>query len=412
MGALIPVAVSMLAATTAAVVAVGAAVVAVVTTIVSAIGVIALTVGSFVAGAVTGVLTGLGVMTSLTAATTLQSLGMLNLVSVSTFASIAGAVGAVATSFKTFLDVIHFKTLLRVHQIAQLLSKDYRQMVNKVYSEVSKYSEALNLGAHFIPLVLENTRAIVLDVSAMTGRSYDLGQVAWLRELNEWAKKAEDTGERYKNHPELVLQDINDWIVKPNIDTKGQIVGNIFSTLENVIEITDELAKDALNLSEDVEKFIHDLPEDIRKEINPKILEITSKVTDFIVKDYGPTVGTIKDIQQILNKDIDEQKGKLGDIVDRLLRPGDYLQEVYDLPEHEWTAQQAKVAEVVYRHEEPVDDMVAQVMPPQIMELARIVSTLKLTLEKVAWHTPEIETPVRKAISEIDKSMTWFSGDY
>jgi len=77
-------------------------------------------------------------------------------------------VNAIKASYNMFLEAIHYDTLLKIHEIAYIVSGDYRVQVNKIYGRIAEVSEALGLGAQFINLALRNARAITLDAVSYT----------------------------------------------------------------------------------------------------------------------------------------------------------------------------------------------------------------------------------------------------
>ncbi|GAI32621.1 unnamed protein product, partial [marine sediment metagenome] len=98
-------------------------------------------------------------------------------------------VASIGICMGSFLDAIHFTTLLQVHQIAYILSGDYREMMSHVYNEIAEVSGALGLGSGYLILLHRNARNVILDVSGMMGRSYDVAEITWLQQYSDYLKK-------------------------------------------------------------------------------------------------------------------------------------------------------------------------------------------------------------------------------
>lgn len=330
----------------------------------------------------------------------------------SLFGKLKGFVVGMGAKFDKFLDFIHFDTLSRVNNVAQLVSKDYRQMMGKVYGSIAEYSEALGLGANYLPLLLENARAVVLDVSSSLGRSYDMCEIVWLQELSNWSKRVNKVGVKYKNRPELLIQDINDWIIKPHVDDKAAATSTVFRTVDGLLDTTEDVVNKVVKTRNDIGKLVHDLPGFIRKDIEPKIRAVTKQFDDFISYKYRPAIEAVNELLAVVDRRVDATRGHLVDLVDRLKRPGDILADIDNLSYDESRIQKLKVATVVSEGRDLVSSEVVKNYKPLVMEMKSISRLLSVELPEVSWAVGESVTPIRTPQRAMSGANTWFVGDY
>jgi len=146
------------------------AIIAIVVTIITFNPGLGMAIYSTVAGTIAGLIEGIGLISTGTAITALDTIGALTVSSVATASAISSFISAIAVSFGAFLEAIHFKTLLAIHEIAYLLSDEYRLMLASITQDIMEYSESLGMGSTFVLLGIQNVRTLVLDVSSMLGR--------------------------------------------------------------------------------------------------------------------------------------------------------------------------------------------------------------------------------------------------
>jgi len=175
--------------------------------------------------------------------------------------------------FEALLEAIHFKTILLCIQIAQIISPAFRAMMKKVYDAISRLSAALGFGPDFLVMALRNSRTLVMSVGAVIGRTYDLGQVKWLSELNTWLQKASTMSERYKNHPELVFEDLENDIEKNFANDGAGVMAGVFGTVAGVANAVLSAAQDLVKVNTDLYKLLNDLPKAVRENLPDGLLK-------------------------------------------------------------------------------------------------------------------------------------------
>lgn len=340
-------------------------------------------------------------------------------IDVAAYTLVAGAVSAIGAGVKAFTSAIHLKTLLKINDIAYILSNDYRQMMNSVYSRISEMSEAIYGNGYVVMLALENARSIVLDVQSTLGKRFDIAESSWLKEMNRflrrWQNKIQRISEpvnQYRNNPALLLNDLSNWIIDPQITTKANSQLALFQSIENTVEVLETTVNDVNVLREDVTQFVSDLPGEIREDIMPYVEEVNTKIDQFIDESYEPVINQINDVINTVRGQQDRHRQNISNIVDRLTRPGDILSGVDNLSIEQRYEQEDKISEVVQRPAiRQTEDLEGQ-STPAIERIAALREALAQSRE-----APEILRiePRRASIGrkqQVETGKTWFVGDY
>ena len=396
----------------AAVAAVAVAVAAAVSAALAAIGAALVYVGSVVVGAIAGVLTGVGLISAYTAGSIMSTLGVLNVTAFSAFVSVGTFVSSVAVAFSAFTTAIHLDALLKIHKIAYILSAEYRSMMNNVYNHISKLSEELGMGPYLMAVIIENTRSVVASASAIMGRNFDLFEVTWLKQFHGAMEKMNVKINSYKNNPSALIHDLDDWITKPTLDNASTVQLIIFQTMEKVTQGLEEIVDRTMKVRDDLEQFVHDLPKEIRDEIEPKFKAVTKYMDDFITERYDPGINLLNESLSVIKIRQKTAKENISGIVNRLLKPADYLHEIDDMTEDERLDQERKIGEISTRQSRRDGAKITAQSDTGWQMLLKIREALGLPVEKVAWHIPEIVSPGRPAMAFVKAGKTWFVGDY
>lgn len=315
-------------------------------------------------------------------------------------------------SVKGFLDAIHFQTMMKVHNIAYTLSADYRNFVNRIYKQISLYSEAIGLGPHTVTLLLRDARDIVLDTSNMLGRSYDLSEISWLGTFNDTMQKIADRTDVYRDNPERIFTDIDLWVTRPHADLRAGTMSNVLTFVGRSVEEIDKIVTGVDRVRDDIGSLIHHLPDDIRKYVEPMLEPIFEKYDEFIEVDYRPAMTKIDEIIEVLSEEKDQIRGDMGDLLDRLKKPGDYISEIDAFPDDERIPQEVIVGDIAGRVAREEIEAFDEVDADLIIELHKRRSILEKEYPPPEWFVGEVVTPHRPADVDVEPRKTWFVGDY
>ena len=326
------------------------AVAAVVTTISTAVASAVVAAATAVASVVSSIVSAIGVAISdfyIGLTTYLEGIFVLADYAGTSFMTQLGAyVGAIYSTFTGFLAAIHFKTILAIHEIVYLVSEDYREMWQGVYREIANVSNALGFTSEFLYLTLRDARTLVLDVSSTMGRKYDLAEITWLQEMNKFFKDFSTVAKTYQNNPSQLFWDIDQKIIRPSIDTKGDVSQMVLSTVDSAIRVAKEAVDDISRIRYDIGSLISHLPSQIRDEIKPAIDKVLKQWDDWIKEDYKPIMTGLTKVTDHLQYNQRAITVTLSDVVSRLLRPGDFLREIYRGTPDEARDQQKKIADI------------------------------------------------------------------
>lgn len=328
MGVIVGVGAAIISAVSAAAAAVASVIVAIAAALYAAVIWIAGAVIGLFAGLTAGVLNVMGVLSAQTLATICVSLGSVSSIAGTVYFTAASWVATLAGWFKTFLDVIHFKTLKTIHDIAYIVSADYREYVNKIYGKIAEFSQAISGDAFYAVQLLQNARAVVLSTSSMLGRPYDLGEVTWIHEFENILTKVQQQAEVYKENPYELINDLNDVVMKPSYDLQGEVWSGIFETIDVTIKILDRNADNIARVTKDFQKLVADLPESLRNQVSASVMDAIHHVDQFMVQEYQPTITKIQGALNVVQRDKVHTDSNLKGLVDRLKNPADYLREI------------------------------------------------------------------------------------
>ena len=319
---------------------------------------------------------------------------------------------ALYISVGSFLGAIHFSTLLAIHQVAYLVSDDYRILITSIYNDIAAVSGQLGLGTAFLLLAHRNARNIVLDASTMMGHSYDLAEITWLNQYVDYLKKFNIHAINYQNNPGAILHDIDEWVIKPATDFKAGIVSNLLTSIDAAAQIITETVNDITTLRNDFGQFLSDLPAQIRDKITPYVDDIFNKYDTWIRDDYKPTLAQFDNILDILGRQQIEQQSTMSDLVARLLHPADYLREIDKLPPDEREEQERALYELTTRPLAREIEETTTIAENVSFDLLKMIEALGAPYKPPAWLIPEVTVPGRPPGAPIVKRKTWFVGDF
>lgn len=339
-----------------------------------------------------------------------ETMGMSTLSTV--YLTVKVFITTLAASFKSFLSAIQFGLWMSVHRIAYMVSEDYRVMIGNVYSEISRVSYALGLGPWFLLHAFQNVRTLVLHTSATFGREYDMAQIEWLSTSMSYLKVFQERAYRYKDNPYAFFYDLEQLIERPAINAAGAGNAALILTIDKLVDGIESVVSDIETVRDDVSKLVKQLPESIREHIDPLIDPIIKRFDTFKTEAYDPTITKFNLIFAEINSAQIRTKDKIGSLVNRLKRPGDYLSEIDTFSEFERQIQERQVADLASRGLTRDSVEVESYATETSAELERIRLALKyVTLEPLDMPV-ELEAPARPAGVPAKERESWNVGDY
>lgn len=292
--------------------------------------------GIAIAAGVGGVYIGYASMASesalLMAEGTAQAVAASEAAQASATMTIAAYAQSVYTTYETIVDAFHLKLLYQVHQVAYLVSEDYRQAAQGVFNQVAKISEVYGFGSLTLNLLFENTRTSVLDISTAMGSSFDLAELKWMVTYNEILKEFSRNATNYQQNPHALFYWLTNNVHRPGYDAKSATMRAAYTGIESALSLITATTKDAIRIRNDLTKLVADLPVAISGGIMPEIRKINKDIDNWIKLNYDPAVKVLTKGLTDLGKDLKGETEKVKALNQRLLRPGRYLREIRTLP--------------------------------------------------------------------------------
>lgn len=319
---------------------------------------------------------------------------------------------AVKTYVKAFLDYIHFDTLVKLHKIAQIVSWEYRGVVLKFYGQVRQFGKVLKINSDYAMNLLMNARNIVLDVSALAGKNYDIAELEWVYTAGEYFTNVAIYAEYMKNKPESLLLDLQDKIEKPYINTKSALMLGIFTFIDSTATVLDEITPKVIKLKDDLEKTVLQLPESISRPIYEQ-MESTFEGFDRYVKDeFVGVLDKVKSIKDILDPKVLKDEQQFGNIYGMMNNPGELLSNINRLPDIQRLEQEGQITEIATRAYSTESKDRNKVVDEANKELVLIAEALKTERKPPEFLTLEYEgAPAPISIAD-GLFVSWQVGDY
>ena len=238
----------------------------------------------------------------------------------------------ILTKIERLLRVIHFKTILAVHQVAMLVSPQYRAMMQRIFHSLSEYSKAIGMGPAFIDLAIRSTRTLVLDVSGALGHSYDMSQLVWLTELDGFMKTLAVNSKRYADNPFLIFTDLEEDIERRYANVHGNVESATLLVIEGLLKGVGKAAADIEKINGDLLKLLNDLPAFVKSHIDPAIFGVLRALDGFIAGEFMPKMQQINGVITQYGADIRAAQAAAAAAAARILTPKQTVMSLLDLP--------------------------------------------------------------------------------
>jgi len=337
------------------------------------------------------------------------NLGLLNIGPISVDLSMS----VLRTILATFLEMIHFDTLVALHNIAWVLSEDYRKVLSKVFKKMSEISEELFGWSLGLRVILENTRSIVLSSSAALGYSYDVNQLIWLNSLTDFTILFNEHAETYMEDPEQLFFDLEDWIEEHAVDISGGAHALIY---QSVVKLTDGVHGNALEL-----KNVQSRSRENQFQLNRLTAGNFGQRIDWNWKafegfkgdEYAPRQGQQEKNINMNRQETAANRKTLSDLNFKLTRPTGQLEGINKLPDPEKTDEEIKLEDLSTR---PFQDNSAVLAADQAAADAdREKEAAELEAEQL--KPAAVETIVTKPVTKAEFKPrppvnSWFVGEY
>lgn len=325
---------------------------------------------------------------------------------------ISGWATALYSYWKDFLSWMHWDDIKTVSDIGEIISPEYKQAVDDLYNEIAKVSDDLGLGSGYMLLALADARNVIMDTSSLLGRSYDIGEVAWIQNLTGYLGEFSDKAESYKNNPEGLLLDIQSYFEPEIIATRTGFQNIMIGFMDTSVKGLKETALNLVKLKDSMETAILHLPAKISGPLY-RHMEAEFKAFDTFIDDkFTPAIDAVQGVTALLSELGTTHTKQIGDISGLLSNPGEVLANINALPEIERLRQEDMITEISNRAYRTESRERNEVVDEANKELVLIADALEKERKPPSFLRLEYEGKPRPVGIADGAFVSWQVGDY
>ena len=255
----------------------------------------------------------------------------------------------ISESIKAFLNAIHFSTILQIDNIAALVSSEYRDIRRQIFGEISKVSKVLFGTTEFMHSLLLNTRAIILDVSTSMGKTYDLAELSWIETEADILKSVQYQAQKYNQHPDKFLEDINKNWLKPALDLKGKMTQAMLLNLDAIGENVRLISNEADEIRNVIASVTDNVPSQVKDLILPYIDDVTKTFDKWQIEKFTPIRIQLEDTAVALGKSLNVTNEDVLAVKNRIKTPATFIKEIEKLSPQDRQQEEIYLADVSSR---------------------------------------------------------------
>ena len=319
---------------------------------------------------------------------------------------------AISAYIGAFLAAIHFSTLVAIHNVANILSAEYREFSMELWSSIAKWGAAIGLGAGFLVSVLQISRSLVMDVGALMGKKYDLAEIEWMQRLSSFLQKWEQFGALFAAEPGVFLMAVDAYFTQPYHNSKSEFSLNILSFIDATTKILDDTVPKLDKLRQDLEIAIEMMPDNISKPIYNFIGTAFADFDTFIDDKYTPVLENIKFATDTLFNRDEMKKAEIANLVDQLLHPASILMNVDKLDDIKRLEEQNRICEISNRALTTESEQRNKAIDREHVENSRVFDALTAERESPDFLNLEYNGPKQDIKVKDSNIKSWQVGDY
>ena len=251
--------------------------------------------------------------------------------------------------WKDFMDWLHWDDIKRISDIGEIVSPEWKQIVDDLYSDIARVSEQLGLGSGFMLLALSDARNLILDTSSLMGRSYDIGEIAWMSNLTGYLGEFNEKAESFKNNPEGLMLDIQRYFEPDILDVRTGFQRTLVDFMGTSITGLKEIGGKLVKLKDTLEQTILHLPAQISGPIYRKIEDDFEAFDTFMDDKFTPAIDNVSAVAEILTELTGNHEVHIETIEGLMANPGKMLGNIDALSDLERLNQEAQITEISTR---------------------------------------------------------------
>ena len=327
-----------------------------------------------------------------------------------------GAVCATAATYQSVLQTVlsnlYLGLMMKIHIVAYTISAEYRETVAKIFTQISMVSASLGLGASFMHVILQDARTLILDVSTTLGRPYDLAEITWMNELSGYMQKFAGVAKSYQNNPVGLINDLNQWLVRPALDTKGTFMSTMITSVAMGADLIKATVDKVSLIKQDIDKLIIDLPASWTRDILAAWTPFRKDYDKFIHETYEPVMAGVN---VALNQLTDQEKvlrTKTASLFAIINHPALIAKQASSLPDDERKATERVFGSMAVESGLDETDVMNEEVLPDVEAMTEEMTRPFEPMEPNLWEIRKVGGPLAKGIPAIPQKEKWEVGDY
>lgn len=327
-------------------------------------------------------------------------------------AALTSVINAVTAAIGSIAGILRISFWIGLGRFLYFFSPTYRNEIDKLRRGVMKLSAALGYGVHFIQHMLFASKAIVYGSMSLFGVENGPKEFEFIQRQIEVLQRIEDKFNDYALRPELLIRDIEKYILEPYSESSSKLMFTLLSAVDGIaVKLDTSIGKfDKLNM--EFGSFINSFPADVDVRIKNDWVAWNTRWDGFYLGEWQPGFALHQSELDLHGQRLGRNEMKQAGTEERLEHPGVYLSEMEEDPESIRFAQEDYINDVANR---PTERQVAKSDPALENEeranrdiidggFTPPPTPALLQLEPSSYKTPSIGKQAPR--------KTWFVGDY
>ncbi|MFQ6009357.1 MAG: hypothetical protein ACE5K8_10465 [Candidatus Zixiibacteriota bacterium] len=306
----------------------------------------------------------------------------------------------------------HFYLALKIHRIAWLVSPQYRQMIQKLTHNLMSLSRDLGWGVSTMLLLFNDARNLVLSVSGLLGRSYDLAQVVWLSRMKDILTWVDYYLNKRAFTFNLFLDLLDNFVFKPYTTATANWIGGVVTTVQSALNSIEAITMQVQDVRNALQELLGDIPYTIGTYVSERLEPVFKQFDEIINVWITPNIQRIDEALGELVDTTDDLRQSMSEQLRRLLYPAGYLSEIDKFSGVDRRWQEDVVGDFATRSYRRINTQWMGYISDEYDRWQRIIDALKSQQHPPAWAIAEVPGLQYPRGIEPQPRKTWNVGDY
>lgn len=307
---------------------------------------------------------------------------------------------------------LHLSTVLAIHNLAYMLSGDYRKFWKDFYKKIGKISKALGYDTYYLALALRNSRTLFIDASTSMGLPYNTADMMYLESLSKYLWRFSANAKNYSQDTEELFFDLNDYLERKQADLKAGFIRKELTATANITSVLTATVRDIITLRSDIDSFVTDLPPAWSRKIESLIGPIMKKFDNFIANTYKPEIKRIWDFYNVFKIVEDRNSDNIFQLAKKTDNPFKMLTDAWIKPIEEILGFENKIIDLTAIPLSQDAAAIVEIAQPTVDELLAGAEREIITPAPVNLLGLEVDSPRPIFVPASKIRLTWFVGDF